>query len=157
MLTAQASYGYLKSPEELHPREHVWRTTASVINLTKLGEDAHLATTLAWGLNDTDAEKSHAVSLESSWMSNSWTVFSRAEYVQKTGEELDLLPEDKKWDVTELSLGVSRELLREKPWQLALGGSVSYAFKPKSLDALYGDNPVGYWIFLRVRPAARGH
>lgn len=155
--SAQVSYGYLKSPEELHPREHVWRTTASVMNLTKFGDETHLATTLAWGVNETDRERSHGASLESAWSNGKWNVFGRAEYVQKSGEELELSPEHHLWDVRQFSLGVSRELVHRKPWQLALGGSVSYTLKPHSLDALYGDNPIGYWIFLRLRPAAMGH
>lgn len=155
--SAQISHGYLKSPEALHPREHVWRTTASVMNLQKLGDESSIATTLAWGLNDTADDRSHALSLESTWATGSWNFFGRAEYVQKAGEELDLQPEDRQWDIGQVSLGASRELVQQKSWQLALGGSVTYTVKPKSLDPLYGDNPIGYWIFLRLRPAAMGH
>lgn len=152
--SAQVSYGYLKSPEALQPDEHVRRTTASVMNFKPLGENRHLATTLAWGVNHTGHADSNAVLLESSLGGKMLTVFGRAEYVEKTGEELQLAPEEKKFGVTQLELGASRELVHGRPWQLALGAAVTYSFAPDSLDALYGKHPVGYWIFLRLRPAA---
>ncbi len=155
--SGQISAGHLKSPEELHPDEDVWRTTASVMHLKKLGEHRHLATTLGWGVNDTDNGSSQAYVLESSLMSEPLTVFGRVEYVEKTGEELTLEPSDRKYGVSQWSLGASRELVRHRPWQLALGGELTYSAAPRSLDALYGEHPVGFWIFLRLRPAAMEH
>jgi hypothetical protein len=164
--SAQISHGYLHSPEELSPREHVWRSTASIMNESKRGPDAHLASTLAWGLNEAGGVKSHAVALESNWTNGRETFFGRAEYVEKTGEELDLRPSPpgrgssfgrEKFAVRQFTLGASRELVQQRPWQLALGGEVSYSFKPGSLDALYGRHPIGFWIFLRLRPAAMEH
>ncbi|MGH7944120.1 MAG: hypothetical protein ACREH8_21150 [Opitutaceae bacterium] len=155
--SAQVSVGYLESPEELHPEDDLWRTTASVMHLKKLGGENHIATTFAWGRNDTHGTKTDAVSLESAWMSGSMSVFLRAEYVGKTGDELDLTPHDRRFGLKQVSLGATRELVRERPWQLALGGAATYTFKSKSLDAIYGKNPVGFWIFLRLRPAAMKH
>jgi hypothetical protein len=92
--------------------------------------------------------------------------FGRAEYVQKTGEELGLKPVSlvhglgglrEKFGIKQLTLGATHELVRDRPWQLALGGSVTYSFKPDELDADYGEHPIGYWIFLRLRPAATSH
>jgi hypothetical protein len=59
--------------------------------------------------------------------------------------------------VKQLTLGASHELVKNRPYQLALGGSVTYTFKPGDLDTAYGDRPVGFWIFLRLRPAAMAH
>ena len=43
---------------------------------------------------------------ESDWqVSRLYTVFGRAEYVAKTGQELDLLPEGRKFDISQLTLG----------------------------------------------------
>jgi hypothetical protein len=154
--SAQVSSGYLKSPEELHPEEHVWRTTASVMNLTKLPDGHQLATTLGWGRND-NHEATSAFLIEPSLRLEKYTIFGRAEYVQKTGDELDLLPAGRKIEVKQLTLGASRELLEKRPYQLALGASFTYTFKPDDLDATYGENPVGFWIFLRLRPAVMEH
>jgi hypothetical protein len=155
--SAQVSHGYLKSPEELHPREHVWRTTASVMNLLKLSGDAHLATTLGVGRNDAGDEPTDAVLLESTYGTARMSFFGRAEYVEKTGEELALLPATRKIPVKQLSLGLAHELVKDRSYQLALGGSLSYMFKPDDLDSLYGRHPVGFWLFLRLRPAAMHH
>jgi hypothetical protein len=154
--STQISQGYLKSPEELHPTESVRRTTVSVMHLTKLDDGSHLATTFGWGRNNGN-QATNAFLIEPSYMTENYTVFGRAEYVQKTGEELGLLPDDRKIGVKQLTLGASHELVKNRPYQLALGGSVTYTFKPGDLDTAYGDRPVGFWIFLRLRPAAMAH
>ncbi len=154
--SAQLSYGYMNSPEELHPADSVRRTTASIMNVTNLSGERHVATTVAWGRND-EHGFSNAYLIETNFMSHSYSIFGRAEYVEKTGDELAWLPRDRIIPVKQFTLGATRELVRGRPYQLALGGSVSYAIKPGDLDALYGQHPVGYWIFLRLRPAAMGH
>ncbi len=154
--SAQGSTGYLKSPEELHPDEHVRRTTASVMHLVKLADGTQVTTTLGWGRNDS-GQATDAFLIEPSYRMEKCTVFGRAEYVQKTGEELGLLPAGRKIGVKQITLGASHELPGKRPYQLALGASLTYTFKPGDLDALYGRNPVGFWIFLRLRPAAMEH
>lgn len=154
--SAQISHGYLKSPEELHPDESVRRTTASLIYFTKLPGDRHLATAFAWGRNRSD-QATNAFLIEPSYMANSYTVFARAEYVQKTGEELGLLPDDRRIPVRQFTVGVSRELVKDRAYQLALGASATYSWMPSDLDTFYGKHPVGYWIFLRLRAASMDH
>src|SRR6185503_13149247 len=106
--SAQVSHGYMKSPEELHPREHLYRTTASLMNLTKLASGRHLATTAAWGRNDHGHEPTDALLIESSYMTGRMSFFGRAEYVEKTGEELELLPDDRKIPVKQITVGATR-------------------------------------------------
>jgi hypothetical protein len=154
--SAQVSHGYLDSPEELHPGEHLRRTTASVVHLTRLSDGSHLASTFGWGRND-HGNATNAFLIEPSYVTKKYTVFGRAEYVQKTGEELGLVPEDRTIGVKQFTLGATRELLVERPYQLALGASLTYTVKPDDLDAVYGKNPMGFWIFLRLRPAAIAH
>jgi hypothetical protein len=156
-LSAQVSGAYLDSPEELHPHDHLRRATASLSHLAKISEKTHLATTLGWGRNDSDHGTTDAWLLESAYMAEKFSIFGRAEYVEKTGEELTLLPDDRKIPLKQLTLGATRELVKGKPWQLALGGALTYTFKPDDLDASYGRHPVGVWIFLRLRPAAMEH
>ncbi len=153
--SVQVSHGYLKSPEELHPEEHVRRTTASVMNVTKVA-DGLLATTIGWGVND-DHEALNALLIEPSFAFGRHTVFARAEYVEKNGEELNLLPNDRRIGLKQFTLGASHELVEHRPYQLALGASATYTVKPRDLDALYGNHPIGFWIFLRLRPAAMEH
>ena len=154
--SAQISSGYLKSPEELHPAEHVRRTTASLMHLAKLADGTHVAATFGWGRNDS-GQASNAFLFEPSYMTEKCTIFGRAEYVQKTGEELGLLPAGRKIGIKQLTFGVSHELPGKRSTQLALGASVTYTFKPSDLAAFYGRNPVGFWVFLRLRPVAMAH
>jgi len=151
--SSQASYGYLASPEDLHPLESEHRATLSVMDTHPLGDDRVIATTLAWGQNISGGQRSNALLAESDWqVSGRYTVFGRAEYVQKTGEELNLEPARAEFDVTQASLGASRELLDNARVQLALGGELTCSWAP-SLEGIYGRHPLGYWIFLRLRPA----
>jgi hypothetical protein len=148
--SAQVSHGYMKSPEELHPEEHVRRTTASVMHLIKMSGDTHIATTAGWGRNNND-HADNAYLIESNYMTRRFSIFGRAEYVEKTGEELALLPDDRKIPVKQFSVGATHELLPEGPHQLALGVAMTYSVKPRDLDTLYGRHPLGYWIFVRLR------
>ena len=154
--SAQVSTGYLKSPEQLHPGEHLRRTTASVIQLAKLPDNTQFATTFGWGRND-HGEATNAFLIEPSYFAKCYTIFGRAEYVEKTGDELGLLPATRKIPVKQITLGASRELVTGRPYQFALGASATYTFKPADLEATYGKNPVGFWVFLRLRPAPMAH
>jgi hypothetical protein len=152
--SAQVSYGFLASPEELHPEESEHRATASLMNTRSLGDGRILATTVSWGQNIVAGERSNALLAESDWqVSALYTLFGRVEYVQKTGEELNLPAAGVEYGITQASLGASRELAVRGRVQLALGSEVTYSWAPGSLAGLYGRHPVGYWIFLRLRPA----
>src|SRR5580658_6426541 len=151
--SSQVSYGYLASPEDLHPDQSEHRTTFSVMNTHPLKDGRVLATTVAWGQNIVAGERSNGLLAESDWQASSlYTVFGRAEYVQKTGEELNLPPAAAAFDVTQVTLGADRELLDGQKVQLALGAEVTGSWAP-SLAGVYGRHPLGYWIFLRLRPA----
>jgi len=154
----QASHGHLHSPEQLHPGEDVRRTTASVMHSRPLSGGGHWDTSLIWGRNSNEGLATHSVLLESNVSLNRrTTLFGRAEHVQKAGEDLGLQPEDRKFGITQLTLGATRELNSGRPLSIALGGSLSYSFAPGDLDDRYGDDPRGAWVFLRVRPAKMEH
>jgi hypothetical protein len=152
--SAQVSTGYLRSPEELDPGVGEHRTTASLMNVRPLAAGRVLATTWAWGQKRDAGVASNALLAESDWqLSDRYTVFGRLEWVEKTGDELILGPASRKYDVTQFSLGATRELTPGGRSQLALGGEVTYSAIPDSLQIDYGRHPLGYWIFLRLRPA----
>jgi hypothetical protein len=156
-LTAQVSHGWIDSPEELHPEHHLRRTTASLLHLAKLSNTTHLATTLGWGRNDHGHGPANAYLVESSYMAETFSIFARAEYVEKTGEELALAPPDRKIPVRQLTLGATRELVHGRPWQLAVGASMSWSFVSNDVERDYENRPIGAWLFLRVRPPAMHH
>jgi len=155
--STQVSHGYLASPEELYPKESEHRTTASVSFTHSLADGRVLATTWAWGQNRQEGKNSDALLLESDWqVSRLYTVFGRGEYVEKTGQELDLPAANAKFDISQITLGSCRELSPGRPMDLAVGADATLSFAPSSLAGIYGKHPLGYWLFFRLRPARTG-
>jgi hypothetical protein len=50
------------------------------------------------------------------------------------------------------TFGGERDLVHKSAYQLGLGADVTVYSKPAVLDAAYGNYPVSFQIFLRVRP-----
>jgi hypothetical protein len=48
--------------------------------------------------------------------------------------------------------GFARDIWNTKKFSVALGGDVTFYSKPAVLAPVYGDNPVSYKFFLRIRP-----
>jgi len=48
-------------------------------------------------------------------------------------------------------VGGVRGLIHDRAWQLGLGADVTFHSKPAALDLAYGDHPVSFQIFLRMR------
>lgn len=154
-------YGYLKSPEALHPNESVHRITASALHGKAIGVDGQTSSAVVWGVNR-PAEQSkatHSILFENETIFDKKnTLFGRAELVQKTGEDLvldDEIPDaaEKRFNVGALQLGYIRELTRFSWATVGIGAAGTLNFFPKSLEDVYGSrNPLGTFVFLRVRP-----
>ena len=54
------------------------------------------------------------------------------------------------------TFGGVRDLIHDRAWQLGLGADVTFYSKPAVLDSAYGDHPVSFQIFLRMRPGQLG-
>ena len=155
-LSAQLSHGFLKSPEQLHPEENVRRTTASVTWNLPLGPGRLWQSTFAWGRNDpSGGDHGHATNaflLDSALQLGRWTVFGRAENVDK-----DELFEDgadalagRVFNVGKLSLGGYHSV---PLGQLALdfGGLASTYDLPRAIEPRYGSSPTSFMLFTRLR------
>ena len=154
-----AGYGYLKSPEALHPDESLHRFAASVLQGTTLGSDGQWSTALIWGANHFSgvANWSHAALLESEAILNRWnTVFGRTELAQKSAEDVVLpassFTPDRLFSVGNISLGYIHELGRGYGVTLGIGVEGTVNFVPSSLESFYGSRtPLGGLVFLRLR------
>jgi hypothetical protein len=156
----QTSYGYLHSPEALRPSEDIRRTTASAQYLLPLRRGGFWATTLSYGNNSSGGINSDSYLLESELnLANRNTLFTRLEYVNKLGEELNLNPMDGQFGVSEITLGYVRDFTPNRSYQTGVGAAITFYGEPSSLDSVYGRSPMGYWLFFRIRPAAmkQGH
>jgi hypothetical protein len=155
-----AGYGYLKSPEALHPDEPMHRITASALHGRSIGAEGQATSAIIWGVNrhGGDSKPTHSFLLENETIFDiKNTFFGRAELVQKTGEDLALeenaIGNAKRFNVGALQLGYIRELTRLRWATLGLGAAGTLNFVPESLEDVYGSrNPIGTFVFLRVRP-----
>src|SRR5258708_3902600 len=154
-----AGYGWLKSPEGLNPTESVHRATASVLHGVKIGEEGSWSTALVWGANAHGGLTSHSLLAESeAALESGDIVFGRAEWVQKSAEELVLPPTEfaasRQFNVSAMSLGYVREVAKFGGMVLGAGGMGTVNMVPVSLEAAYGSRtPLGLMVFVRVRPA----
>jgi hypothetical protein len=157
-----ASYGYLHSPEALHPDENQHRLGASVLHTRRLGSGGDWSTALVYGANKhtADGESStgfeHSVLLESNLqLDDRNSVFGRAEWVQKNAEELVVptaAPEER-FDVASVVLGYVREVAEYGGASLGLGVRGSLNFLPDGLKHTYGTHtPAGITVYARLRP-----
>jgi hypothetical protein len=160
-LALQVSYGYIKSPEELHPKTKIHRTTASAIYNLPLGHDTNWSNTFVWGQNNaTEEGKTQSFLIESNYQRGRDTVYFRWERVQKSGHELVLKPFDESeiFPVSGYSLGYVRDLSHGNGIDIGLGTQFTINDRPDSLDRYYGDD-LGYafQFFLRIRPSQHSH
>jgi hypothetical protein len=156
--TAQYSIGHLDHPEALEPWNQ-WRQTASVEYNRPLAA-GNWATSLVWGRVD---EIGAGINLNG-YLLESTVNFLRRDYLFTRMELVDkneLFPpaERPSYRIGAYTFGGERDLVQNRAWQLGLGADVTVYSKPAALDAAYGNYPVSFQIFLRVRPGlpAGGH
>lgn len=159
--TVSVGYGYLKSPEALHPTEGVHRVTASVLQGRKIGHDGQLATALVWGANRKAGATTHAALLEAdAVLDRRNTVYGRLELAQKTAEDLVIggVAPETQFDVGAVSAGYIREVVRGSATTLGVGLQATVNAVPSSLESIYGSRtPLGGMVFVRLRPLHATH
>lgn len=154
-----AGYGFMKSPEILHPEESMRRFVGSALHGTSFGPDGQWATSVVLGMNRHGSGEhgwTKALLLESEMIADrSNTFFGRAELVEKNGEELQLpgFDDHDLFNVAALNIGYIRELTRGRGFTLGLGLRGNVGFVPDELETAYGSRtPSGFAVFLRLRP-----
>jgi hypothetical protein len=142
-----AWYGYLDSPEQLHPDETKQRYGAAI--LTAQG---NVNAAFVWAANALlGGPVSNSLLVEADYgFGRGNHLFGRAEYVRKTAEELVVAsaPPDETYDVGALVVGYLKE------WgTLGIGLRGSVAIIPRTLESAYGSRtPLGTAIYARWRP-----
>jgi hypothetical protein len=154
---AQYSTGRLEHPEALEPGSQ-WRQTAS-LEYNRPMVAGRWTTSLIWG-------RVHKIATDTtlnSYMLESTLNFRQRNYVFSRLELVDkdeLFPEaaiHPAYRIGAYTFGGVRDLIQNHIWQLGLGADVSFYSKPTTLDASYGNNPVSFQIFLRMRPGQSEH
>ncbi|HYG80841.1 MAG TPA: hypothetical protein VD861_10655, partial [Pyrinomonadaceae bacterium] len=154
------------NPEALEPGD-VRRMTASVSYNRRL-KHGNWATTFIWGRN-AEGHTADIVPLNG-YMAESTLNFleknyayTRLELVDKVGlvghdeaDRLGILDHHATFRVGAYTFGAARDLWDTEKFSLALGGDLTFYSKPDALDPVYGNNPVSYKLFLRLRPRKMG-
>lgn len=149
----QTSYGYLKSPEQLTPRIHERRVTASATYNLPFG-DNNWATTLAWGRKmNSPGHDLDGFLLESALaMGERHTFFGRAERVSE--DELFQSPSPLAgavFTVNKVSLGYIYDIPVHEHIKLGIGGLGSAYALPSAVRPAYGGAPLSFMLFLRLK------
>ena len=161
--TFQISHGFLRSPEAQEPDVDIRRTTAS-LQYNKPFNRGNWASAFVWGRN-------HASSPGEVHNLNGYTAESTVNFLDKnylyTRLELvdkdDLLrPADKallgifqdhpSFRISAYTFGGVRDIWNTDKVALGIGSDVTFFSKPAILDRIYGNNPLGWKLCLRIRP-----
>ena len=133
-------------------RLHLWSTTGH-------WRPANWATTLIWGrvhkiATDTTLN-SYLLESTLNFRERNYA-FSRLELVDKD-ELFPQAPVHPVYRIGAYTLGGVRDLIHDRAWQLGLGADVTFYSKAAVLDPAYGDHPVSFQIFIRMRPGRSDH
>ncbi|MEO5616423.1 MAG: hypothetical protein ABIS67_01515 [Candidatus Eisenbacteria bacterium] len=159
-LAFQVSHGYLHSPEPLHPEHDAWRTTASAVYARPMGKGQSLDGAIVWGRNRADRQDLNSWLAEGQWSrERGWTPFIRLEQVEKSGEEL-VLPAgsnpDRIFTLRQATLGTVVSLPVSGALSWGVGAQATLSVPPDELRDVYGRDPGGWAMFLRIRPRIGG-
>ncbi|MFA5096673.1 MAG: hypothetical protein WC478_04975, partial [Candidatus Omnitrophota bacterium] len=152
-LSLQASFGYLKSPEQLEPGVDMRRTTVSAI-YNKRSPQSNWQVTFAWGRNDKIPGKAFdGFLLETALeLRNTHILLGRFERVAK--DELFPREDDplhgENFKVNKLTLGYIYNFPLWKHMRWGIGGTFDINIIPAKMRQAYGNTPVGYMLFARL-------
>ncbi|MGA8272869.1 MAG: hypothetical protein WB919_15010 [Candidatus Sulfotelmatobacter sp.] len=154
--TAQYSVGRLENPEALEPGSQ-WRETASVEYDHRLTAGSW-STSLVWGrvhkIDTNTTLNSYLLESTLNFLRRNYA-FTRMELVDKD----ELFPQALVHPVYRIgayTFGGTRDLAQNHAWQLGLGADITVYSKPAVLDQSYGNFPVSFQVFLRMRPGLHG-
>jgi len=157
--SVSAWYAYLKSPEGLRPDESLHRIGVAALTTQALGERGTWSSALIYGANariGTDRLASSVLFESTVDLDGTNAVFGRAEYVEKSAEEL-VIPAASpttRYDISALALGYMHGLGTKAGLALGVGVRGSVNFVPASLAAVYGSRtPAGFAVYVRLRPS----
>lgn len=148
----QVSRGWLDSPEELEPGQDLTRTTASAL-FSRTRPHGKVVAALVLGRNEQEGEHQDGIGLEGTWtFADRNHLFGRFERVDRTGL-IDVSDPDSEPQVAvqAWTVGAGRDLGGLLTLPVTLGAAFTFYRKPDVLDPVYGDEPVSFYLYLRLR------
>lgn len=150
----QASYADVTGPEQLEPDENDRKLSASAIHTRRIGAAGWWSSTLAWGRKTNDHDESKDGWLLESAVSpdDRWTVFARVERIETD----ELVPgvgggHGDLYVVGKASVGAVHDWRLAENVRFGLGALYSVNQVPGALEPVYGGDPDGGMIFMRLK------
>jgi len=154
---AEYSYGYLQRPEALDPGNE--RREGASLEYNRPLTNGNWATSLIWGrkrkLLDDTVQNSYLLESTVNFRKRNYA-YTRLELVGKD-ELFPQSPSHPSFRIGAYTVGGVRDLVQNHHWQFGLGADVVFYSKPDVLDPIYGNRPVSFHVFLRLRPGLSGH
>ena len=160
--TTQVSYGFLKRPEALEPDTDIRRVTAS-IQYNKNFNRGWWATSLIWGRNhlsrpgDTANQNGYTAESTVNFLDKNY-LYTRLELVDRNellnNQQLAQLgfTTQPNFRIGAYTFGGDRDIWDTEKISLAVGSDLTFYSKPAVLDPIYGQRPVSWRVFFRLRP-----
>jgi len=162
--SAQVSYGFLRSPEGQEPAADIRRATAS-LQYNRSFNRGHWASAIIWGRNHVsepgEIRNLNGYTAESTvnFRDRNY-LYTRLELVDKDDllrasdrASLGITEDHPSFRIGAYTFGGVRDVWVNDKLSLGLGADVTFYSKPAVLDFIYGDRPVSWKLFFRVRPA----
>jgi hypothetical protein len=159
----QVSYGFLRSPEAQEPDTDVRRATASV-QYNKTFERGNWASAFIWGRNHLSApgetRNLNGYTFESTvnFLERNY-LYTRLELVDKdellTASDrarLGIIDQHPSFRIGAYTFGGARDLWTTDKISFSVGSDLTFYSKPRALDTIYGQRPVSWKLFFRIRP-----
>ena len=160
----QVSYGFLRSPEASEPTTDIRRVTAS-LQYNKPLKRGNWASAFIWGRNHTSSpgemHNLNGYTFESTInFKDKNYLYTRLELVDKNEllrsadrAFLGIADDHPSFRIGGYTFGGARDVWKTKKLSMAIGSDLTFYSKPSILDRIYGNNPVSWRLFLRLRPA----
>jgi hypothetical protein len=161
---AQVSYGFLRSPEAQEPNNDIRRASASVQYNRPL-QRGNWATAFIWGRNHVsgpgEVHNLNGYTFESTvnFLDKNY-VYTRLELVDKDDllraadrAALAITDDHPSFRIGAYTVGGVRDFWQTTRVSVGFGADLTFFSKPSVLDQVYGQRPLGFKIFMRVRPA----
>ena len=159
----QVSYGFLRSPEAQQPNTDIRRATAS-LQYNRPFHRGDWAAALVWGRNHLSGGGENAnlngYTAESTvnFLDKNY-LYTRLELVDKNEllrpsdrTLLGIIQDHPSFRIGAYTFGGVRDVWNTGKISLGVGSDVTIFSKPVILDRIYGNNPIGWKLFLRIRP-----
>ncbi len=160
--TMQASYGFLRSPEGQEPLTDVRRATASV-QYNKPLHRGNWASAFIWGRNHTSSPgETHNLNgytfestvnvLDKNYLYTRLELVDKNELLRPSDRALLRITDDHpSFRIGAYTFGGARDIWNTDQVSLAIGSDLTFYSTPSVLDRIYGNNPVSWRLFLRLR------